>query len=369
MGVAVVGVERRGRAVSAMMAGLTIACAVGVPLTSVVGDTVGWRWSFVGVGVLGLVTLAALWAWTPSLPVAEGTTVRTEVAALRNRRLWIAFGAGAIGFGGMFAVYSYVKPLLTEVTGLGVGLVPVVLALYGIGMTIGTVVGGRLADRSVLGTVIGSMVATIVVLVVIALVGSYPVPAVLALVLLGVTSQVLGLSLQTRLMDVSPAAPSLGAALCHSALNLGNAAGAFVGGLVIAGGHGLPGPGVGRGRAHRDGSGRRARRRAWRAAVVRRDAERLDADGARRRGARASRLSSAHADLSAAPGGARARTAAVFSPVNSTGDLAGRPRHHRPHDARRRPVPLHGRPRARDRAPLAGRVGGARHVLRGQPRR
>ena len=242
MGVAVVGPAKRGRAVAAMMAGLTIACAVGVPLTSVVGDTVGWRWSFVGVAVLGVVTLAALWAWTPSLPSPEGTTVRTEIGALRNRRLWIAFGAGAIGFGGMFAVYSYVKPLLTDVTGLSVGMVPLVLALYGIGMTIGTVIGGRLADRSVLGTVIGGMVATIVVLVAIAVVGSYPVPAVLSLVMLGVTSQILGLSLQTRLMDVSPAAPSLGAALCHSALNLGNAAGAFFGGLVIAAGAGYLAP-------------------------------------------------------------------------------------------------------------------------------
>ncbi|WP_456789057.1 MFS transporter [Cellulomonas sp. P5_C5] len=242
MGTAVVGPERRGRAVAAMMAGLTVACAVGVPLSAILGQAVGWRWAFVGVGVLGLITLAALHAWTPSLPSPPGTTVRTELAALRNRRLWIAFGAGAVGFGGMFAVYSYVKPLLTDVTGLGLGLVPLVLALYGIGMTIGTVVGGRLADRSVLGTVIGSMIATIVVLVAIALVGAYPVPAVLALVLLGVTSQVLGLSLQTRLMDVSPAAPSLGAALCHSALNLGNAAGAFAGGLVIAAGFGYLAP-------------------------------------------------------------------------------------------------------------------------------
>ncbi|WP_315098278.1 MFS transporter [uncultured Cellulomonas sp.] len=242
LGTAVVGADKRGRALAAMMAGLTVACAVGVPLSAIVGHAVGWRWAFVGVGALGLVTLAALHAWTPSLPSPPGTTVRTELAALRNRRLWIAFGAGAVGFGGMFAVYSYVKPLLTEVTGLDVALVPLVLALYGIGMTIGTLVGGRLADRSVLGTVVGGMVATIVVLVAIALVGASPVPAVLALVLLGVTSQVLGLSLQTRLMDVSPAAPSLGAALCHSALNLGNAAGAFAGGLVIAGGFGYLAP-------------------------------------------------------------------------------------------------------------------------------
>lgn len=242
VGTAVVGSERRGRAVAAMMAGLTVACAVGVPLSSVVGHEVGWRWAFVGVGVIGLVTLVALRAWTPSLPAAADATVRGELTALRNGPLWIAFGAGAIGFGGMFAVYSYVKPLLTDVSGMAVTAVPLVLALYGVGMTAGTLLGGRLADRSVLGTVVGGMVATIAVLVLIALVGPWPAAVVPALVLLGVTSQVLGLALQTRLMDVSPAAPSLGAALCHSALNLGNAAGAFLGGLVIAGGWGLLAP-------------------------------------------------------------------------------------------------------------------------------
>lgn len=242
LGTAVVGPERRGRAVSTMMAGLTVACAVGVPLTAVVGQAVGWRSAFVGVGAIGLATLLAVRAWVPGLAPLPGTTVRTEIGALRNRALWIAFVAGAIGFGGMFAVYSYVKPLLTEVTGLSVGTVPLVLALYGLGMTAGTLLGGRLADRSVLGTVVLGMVSTIVVLVAIALVGAQPVPAVVAIVLLGVTSQVLGLALQTRLMDVSPAAPSLGAALCHSALNLGNASGAFLGGLVIDAGLGYLAP-------------------------------------------------------------------------------------------------------------------------------
>lgn len=242
MGTAVVGPERRGRAVAAMMTGLTVACTVGVPLTAVVGGAVGWRWSFVGVGVVGLATMLAVRAWTPELAPLPGASVATELRALRNRAMWVAFGAGAVGFGGMFAVYSYVKPLLTDVTGLPVATVPVVLALYGVGMTAGTLLGGRLADRSVLGTVVGGMVATIVVLVLVALVGPYPVAAVLALVLLGVATQVLGLSLQTRLMDVTPAAPSLGAALCHSALNLGNAAGAFLGGLVIAAGWGYLAP-------------------------------------------------------------------------------------------------------------------------------
>src|SRR4029079_11416689 len=116
------------------------------------------------------------------------------------------------------------------------------LSVYGLGMTVGTVIGGRLADRSVMRTLVIGMVATIAVLVAIAIVGPYPIPAVLALVLLGVSSQILGLSLQTRLMDVSPAAPSLGAALCHSALNMGNATGAFLGGVVIEAGLGYLSP-------------------------------------------------------------------------------------------------------------------------------
>ncbi len=242
MGAHVVGAGRRGRAVATMMAGLTIANVVGVPTSTVIGQHLGWRAAFVGVGVLGLVTLLALVRWTPAVPVRDDASVRSELRAVWNRPLWIAFAAGAIGFGGMFAVYSYVSPLLTEVTGLAGTTVPLVLALFGVGMTIGTLVGGRLADRSVLGTVVLGFAATIVVLVVIALVGRSPVPAVLAIVALGVSSQILGLSLQTRLMDVSPMAPSLGAALCHSALNAGNAAGAWLGGLVIAAGAGYLAP-------------------------------------------------------------------------------------------------------------------------------
>ncbi|WP_258723721.1 MFS transporter [Cellulomonas sp. NS3] len=242
MGTHVVGAERRGQAVSMMMAGLTIANVVGVPLSTVVGQQLGWRLAFGLVGVLGLVTLGALLRWTPGLPVSDGTSVRTELAALRNRSLWIAAGAGSIGFGGMFAVYSYVSPLLTEVTGLREATVPLVLALFGVGMTVGTLVGGLLADRAVLRTVLVGFVSTGVVLCALGLTGRSPVLAVASIVALGVSSQILGISLQTRLMDVSPAAPSLGAALCHSALNLGNASGAWLGGLVIAGGLGYLAP-------------------------------------------------------------------------------------------------------------------------------
>ncbi len=242
MGTHVVGPGRRGQAVSTMMAGLTLANVVGVPLSTLIGQQAGWRAAYVLVGVLGLVTLAALWRLIHGLPVAPDATVRRELGALRSRQLWITCAAGTVGFGGMFAVYSYVSPLLTEVSGVGEHIVPVVLALFGVGMTIGTLLGGRLADRDVLRTVLIGFASTIVALVAIALVGRYAVPAVLAIVVLGITSQVLGLALQTRLMDLAPAAPSLGAALCHSALNAGNAAGAWSGGLVIAAGAGYLAP-------------------------------------------------------------------------------------------------------------------------------
>ncbi|GII98178.1 DHA1 family inner membrane transport protein [Sediminihabitans luteus] len=240
VGTAVVGAARRGHAVAIMMAGLTVANVVGVPLSTFVGQQLGWRAAFVVIGALGVVTVAALWLWVPAGAGDQDSSVRRELGALRNTRLWVAFGGAAIGFGGMFAVYTYVAETVTKVSGASTGAVPLVLALFGVGMTVGTLGGGRLVDRDVYRTVVLGLVSTLVVLVALALVAESLVPTLVALFLLGATSQVLGIALQARLMDLSPAAPSLGAALCHSALNVGNANGAFVGGLVIAAGWGYP---------------------------------------------------------------------------------------------------------------------------------
>ncbi|GAA1738076.1 MFS transporter [Isoptericola hypogeus] len=241
VGAVVAGPGRRGHAVSMMMTGLTVANVVGVPLSTAVGQALGWRVAFVVIGLLGAVTLLGVWRFVPEHGPVD-SSVRRELGTLRNGPLWISFAAGAIGFGGLFAVYTYVAPTVTTVTGMPESAVPWVLAVFGVGMTVGTLLGGRLVDRNVLRTVIGGFVATAVSLVVFALVGTMPVPAVVALFALGVTSQVLGLAMQTRLMDLSPRAQSLGAALCHSALNLGNASGAFFGGLVIAAGWGYLAP-------------------------------------------------------------------------------------------------------------------------------
>ncbi len=242
MGSYVAGPGRRGQAVGTMMAGLTIANIAGVPLSTVLGEALGWRASFVAMGVLGLVTLAGLVRWLPPLAVHDEASVRSELGALRNGRLWVAAVAGAVGFGGMFAVYSYVSPLVTDAAGMSRSWVPLVQAAFGVGMTGGALLGGRLADRSVIGTVVAGFAGTIVVLVLVGTTGHQPVAAVLGVVLLGLTSQTLGTATQAYLMDLSPAAPSLGAALSHSALNTGNAAGAWVGGLVIAAGRGYLAP-------------------------------------------------------------------------------------------------------------------------------
>lgn len=242
VGAAVVGPGLRGRAVATMMTGLTIANVVGVPLSTFVGQQLGWRVSYLVIGVLGALTVLGLWRLVPEGSGGGGTSVRSELATLRNPPLWIAFGAGAVGFGGLFAVYSYVAPTMMRVTGLTEGAVPWVLALFGVGMTVGTQVGGWLADRGVLRAVVISFVATGVSLVLFGLTGHSVVPALGSLFLLGVTSQMLGLAFQTRLMDLSPGAPSLGAALCHSALNAANGAGAFLGGAVIAAGWGYLAP-------------------------------------------------------------------------------------------------------------------------------
>lgn len=234
LGTAVVGAARRGHAVAMMMAGLTVANVVGVPLSSWAGQNLGWRATFVIVGALGLVTVLFLLLLLPNPPAPAEASVRRELTALRNGPLWISFGASAVGFGGLFIVYTYVKPTLMFVTGLSEGTVPVILAVFGVGMTVGVLLGGRLVDGNVMRATYVGYLSTAASLALFALVGRSPVPAVLALVLLGITSQILGIALQARLMDLSPAAPSLGAALCHSSLNAANANGAFVGGLVIS---------------------------------------------------------------------------------------------------------------------------------------
>ncbi len=235
---ALVPPDRRGTAVARIMVGLTLANLLGVPVATAAGQRVGWRAAYVAVAVIAVVTALAVARWLPRLVAPQGAGVAAELRAFRRPQVWFALVTGMVGFGGMFAVYSYISPLTTEVAGLSGGAVPWVLAVFGLGMTIGATVGGRFVDRSVMGTVFGALIAVSAVLVVFGLTASVPVAAFGSVFLIGFVSQILASALQVRLMDASPDAPSLASSSNHSALNIANGAGAWLGGLAISAGWG-----------------------------------------------------------------------------------------------------------------------------------
>jgi DHA1 family inner membrane transport protein len=230
--------ERRGTAVARIMVGLTVANLVGVPVATAAGQQIGWRVAYLAVAAIAVATALAVARWLPRVPAPRDASVAAELSAFRRPQVWFALLTGMIGFGGMFAVYSYISPITTEVTALSASAVPWVLAVFGLGMTIGATVGGRFVDRSVMGTVFGSLIAVTAVLVVFALTATSPVMAFGTVFLIGLVSQVLASALQVRLMDASPDAPSLASSSNHSALNIANGAGAWLGGLAISAGWG-----------------------------------------------------------------------------------------------------------------------------------
>ena len=237
------GPQNRARAVAHVMSGLTIATVLGVPTASWLGQSLGWRAAFGLVVAIGVVTLTALWCWLPRhLHTMRSTSPLTELGALRRVQVWLALLVGMIGFGGMFAVYTYIATTMTDVAGLSRALVPVALMVFGLGMVVGNLVGGRLADGSVVRALYLSMSALGIALAVFVFAAHSPWTALPVLFAVGAAGSAVAPALQTRLMDVAHDAQTLAAALNHSALNIGNATGAWVGGLVIAAGLGYTAP-------------------------------------------------------------------------------------------------------------------------------
>lgn len=236
--------DRRARAVARVMLGLTVANLVGVPLATLLGQALGWRSTYWAVTVIGALAVLAVAHWVPTVPALPGASPRRELRALSSLQVWLTLGIGAVGFGGFFAVYSYITPTLVEVAGYSEAGVPVVLALFGLGMTIGTEVGGRLADRSVVRTIYVGMGSTALVLLAFTVTAHSVVPAAVTGFLIGACGSLALPALTTRLMDVAGDAQSLAAAGNHAAFNVANAVGAFLGGAVIAAGLGWTAPAV-----------------------------------------------------------------------------------------------------------------------------
>ena len=236
--------DRRARAVASMMMGLTVANIVGVPASTLLGNAVGWRSTYAVVVVVGAATVLAIALFVPQVHADAGASPRTELGALARPQVWLTLLIGAAGFGGMFAVYSYVTPTLTEVSGYPLAAVPLVLALFGVGMTLGTFVGGRLADRSIDRTIALGLVVVTAIFLLFTVTAHSVIPAALTLFALAAAGSAIIPALQTRLMDVGREGKALAATLNHSALNIANALGAWLGGLVIAAGYGYTAPAV-----------------------------------------------------------------------------------------------------------------------------
>ena len=229
---------KRAQAVGLMMTGLTVATTVGVPFTSWLAQAVGWRVVFAVVAVLAVLTVVLVARFLPKTRMqGGGGSPLKELSALTNRQIWLTLSIGAIGFGGMFAIYTYMASTLTEVTGVSAKAVPLVLGLFGVGMTLGNLIVPRLAGKQPMLGVAGLLVWSAVMLAL------YPFAVhniyylCVLVVLIGMGGAI-GTILQIRLMDVAKDAQTLAAALNHSAFNAANALGPFLGGLAISAGFG-----------------------------------------------------------------------------------------------------------------------------------
>ncbi|MFC3576524.1 MFS transporter [Streptomyces yaanensis] len=237
--------ERKARSVSLMFMGLTVANIAGVPVATLMGQHLGWRATFLGVSAIGVAAIASLFFLIPADHThAPAGGLRGELAALRSLPVWLALGTTVAGFGALFSAYSYVTPMLTDAAGYADANVTFLLALFGVGATIGNLVGGRLADHSLRGTLFGGLTSLALVLALFPLLMGAEWSAALAVTLLGVAAFITGSPLQLMVMEKASAAPSLASSANQAAFNLANAGGAWIGGLALAAGFGVTSPAV-----------------------------------------------------------------------------------------------------------------------------
>lgn len=229
--------NRRTVAVGRVFLGLTVATIIGVPMANWLGQVIGWRWSFGLVSLLAVLTMLSVRAYAPDTAADPHASPLRELSALGRGQVWITLAIGAVGFGGLFSIYTYLADTLTAVTQVSPATVPLVLSAFGVGLTVGNMVVPVFADRAVMRTAGLLLLWSAVVLALFPLMAHNVWLITLNVFLVGVGGA-LGTVLQTRLMDVSGDAQGLAAALNHSAFNTANALGPFLGGLAIAAGFG-----------------------------------------------------------------------------------------------------------------------------------
>lgn len=232
-----VPVQMRAQAVGYVMLGLTGATLAGTPVMAFFGQYLSWRVMFLSVGLIGALTVTLIWINLPRDKPAAGASVMRELVAFTHPQVLLTLTLAATGFGGMFSIFSYIASTATEVAHMPVTLIPLIMILFGIGMNVGNVLGSKLADLSLMGTIGGMLVFNIAVMILFSLTAQYSVMLCTSTFLIGCTFAA-GPAVQTRLMDVAADGQTLAAASMHSAFNIANALGAWLGGLVIAWGYG-----------------------------------------------------------------------------------------------------------------------------------
>lgn len=226
---------KEASAVSSMFAGLTIANVIGVPLATYVGYKFGWRYAFAMVAVVGVATTLALHFALPALPPKENSNFREDLKIFKSVDLWICIAITSIGFGGFFAWISYIAPLLTKEAGFAADSIPLLMTVAGIGMTVGIIWGGKLADRySPIKSMIGLMTAVVVVLIFNGLFAASPWVLVPLTFFTGLFAMAQCPPIQMLLIQNSKDAEMLGSSLGQASFNIGNSLGAFFGGIPIA---------------------------------------------------------------------------------------------------------------------------------------
>lgn len=234
---------KRAGAIAMMFAGLTIANVLGVPFGTLLGQQLGWRSTFWAITIIGIVALIGIAVLVPDTKgAAPSAGLRTELTAFKSPQVWLSIAITILGFGGMFGAFTYIAYTLTDVTGFASSSVPWLLVLFGVGLFIGNYVGGKLADRALTTSLTATLAILTVVLIVFAATAGSQFMTIISLVLMGAFGFATVPALQMRIMNYASTAPTLASGANIAAFNVGNALGAWIGGLTIAAGLGYTSP-------------------------------------------------------------------------------------------------------------------------------
>ncbi|TCK44673.1 DHA1 family inner membrane transport protein [Paraburkholderia sp. BL8N3] len=230
--------EKRASAIALMFTGLTLANVLGVPFGTFIGQQFGWRATFWIVAALGVLSALGVTALVPNRHDAGPSGLGREVRVLKDPQVWLALSMTVLGFGGVFVVFTYIAPILEQVGGFSPHGVTLVLVLFGVGLTIGNMIGGRLADRALMPSLMGILIALALVMAVFATTSHSQIGTVVTIFFWGIAAFATVPPLQTRVVEKAKDAPNLASTLNIGAFNVGNALGAWLGGAVLA--HGRP---------------------------------------------------------------------------------------------------------------------------------